>query len=303
MPDGYVAVIGSLNYDVLMKQERLPLKGETYVADTVFYEGGGKGANQAVQCAKLGVPTYMVGKVGNDNFGDILLEKLEGFGVHTEHVGRSDKDTGLGVVHVLGDGSVYASIITGANGDFGPEDLKKMEAVVSASRIVVLQLEIPVPVVEQVICMASRHGVYSILNAAPAKAIGREALEKVDCLVVNESEASFYAGETINDEKTAISHFEKLTALTGGTVIVTLGENGSLLCKGQDHVVVPVAKVEDVVETTGAGDSYIGAFAYGKYMGKTDEEACRFAAKVAAVTVTKVGAQGAMPLLEEVELF
>ncbi|SCP97645.1 ribokinase [Anaerobium acetethylicum] len=300
MADGYISVVGSLNYDILMKQERLPMQGETYTADSVSYEGGGKGANQAVQCAKLGVPTYMIGKVGSDNFGDILLEKLDGYGVHTDYVGRSSLNTGLGIVHVLNDGAVYASIITGANFDMTQEDIRQMEDIIFNSRIIILQMEIPVGIVEMIIKKAREHGVYVILNAAPAKEISKEALQRVDCLVVNETEASFYAGEEIKDAETARQHAHKLTELTNGTVIITLGKNGSILCDGNSCTFIPSVKV-DAIETTGAGDSYIGAFAYGKYNGKSDEEACRFAARIAAVTVTKIGAQGAMPYLEEIE--
>lgn len=299
MMDGYIAVAGSLNYDILVKQERLPEKGETYTADSVAYEGGGKGANQAVQCAKLGVPTYLVGKVGQDVFGDVLLRKLETYGVQTDHISRSGQDTGLGIVHVLNDGAVYATIITGANFDFQEEDIKKIEAVAANSKILILQMEIPIPVVEDAIGFAKAHGVYVILNAAPAKAISREALAKVDCLVVNESEATYYAGVTISDPESAQANFQTLTSLTDGIVIITLGEKGSLLCRGDQSSLIPAVKPEAVVETTGAGDSYIGAFAYCKYIGKTDAEACNFAARVSSVTVTKVGAQGAMPYLHE----
>ena len=263
MADGYISVVGSLNYDILMKQERLPMQGETYTADSVSYEGGGKGANQAVQCAKLGVPTYMIGKVGSDNFGDILLEKLDGYGVHTDYVGRSSLNTGLGIVHVLNDGAVYASIITGANFDMTQEDIRQMEDIIFNSRIIILQMEIPVGIVEMIIKKAREHGVYVILNAAPAKEISKEALQRVDCLVVNETEASFYAGEEIKDAETARQHAHKLTELTNGTVIITLGKNGSILCDGNSCTFIPSVKV-DAIETTGAGDSYIGAFAYGK---------------------------------------
>lgn len=301
MPEEYISVIGSLNYDILMKQKRLPAKGETYTADSISYEGGGKGANQAVQCGKLGVPTYMIGKVGDDAFGKVLLEKLKGYHVNTSGVEMSTKDTGIGIVHVLEDGAVYASIITGANYDITIEDIKKREALILNSRIIILQLEIPIEVVEYIIARAGECGVYTILNAAPAKDISREALEQVDCLVVNETEASYYAKEEIQDERSAREHAHKLMKLTKGTVIITLGENGSLLCKEDGYVMIPSVKPVSVVETTGAGDSYIGAFAYYLSLGRSEEEACQFASKAASVTVTKVGAQGAMPYLEEIQ--
>lgn len=104
----YICVIGSLNYDIIMKQKRMPLQGETYTADSITYSGGGKGANQAVQCAKLGIDTIMVGKVGRDTFGDSLVEKLKDYGVDCSCIGRSSSPTGVGVVHALEDGTVYA---------------------------------------------------------------------------------------------------------------------------------------------------------------------------------------------------
>ncbi len=299
MQNGYISVIGSLNYDIFMNQKRLPRKGETYTADSVSYEGGGKGANQAVQCAKLGVPTYMIGKVGNDHYGDILVEKLMKFGVRTDYVGKSLSNTGIGVVHVLEEGMVYASIVPGANYDISLKDVEELENIILNSKIIILQMEIPVDIIEEIIHKADDHGVYIILNAAPAKDIHKEALKKIACLVVNETEASYYAGEEINDEESARRFAHKLTELTKGIVIITLGSNGSLLCGGESMIKIPSIKVEEVVETTGAGDSYIGAFAYGKYVGMDDEEACKFAAKVSAVTVTKVGAQGAMPYLTD----
>ncbi len=299
MPEEYISVIGSLNYDILMKQKRLPLKGETYTADSVSYEGGGKGANQAVQCSKLGVPTYLVGKVGNDSFGEELIKRITHYGVRIDYLLRSTKDTGVGIVHVLEDGAVYASIIAGANYDIKSEDIEKAEIIIYKSKIIILQMEIPINIVEDIIYKAKAQGIYVILNAAPAKDINKEALRKVDYLVVNETEASYYAGEDIYDEETAKKYAYKLTGLTNGAVIITLGKSGSILCHGKNCIFIP-SVIVDAVESTGAGDSYIGAFAYSKYIGRTDEEACIFATKVAAMTVTKVGAQGAMPYLDEI---
>lgn len=300
MSDSYITVIGSLNYDILMKQKRLPIIGETYVADSVSYEGGGKGANQAVQCAKLGVPTYLIGKVGKDNFGDILIDKLVEYGVKTDYVDRSNKDTGIGVVHVLEDGTVYPTIITGANYDIEIEDVNKLKDIIINSKIIILQMEIPIHVVEYIIAIAKEQDVYIILNAAPAKEINQDVLKKVDCLIVNEAEASFYSGEEIYDEQSARQFGHKLSQLTKGIVIITLGSKGSLLCANNEFAFIPAVIVQ-AIETTGAGDSYTGAFAYCKFKGINDIEACEFAAKVSAITVTKVGAQGAMPYLDELE--
>lgn len=296
----YICVIGSLNYDIIMKQKRMPLLGETYTADSINYSGGGKGANQAVQCAKLGIDTIMVGKVGRDSFGDTLVENLEGYGVDCSCIGRSDKPTGVGLVHALEDGSVYASIITGANFDITAREMDGLDELIRNSRLIILQLEIPTPVVEHIIRKAGQYHVYTILNAAPAKEMDRDALRAVDCLIVNETEASFYAGADITDAEKVAEYEDRLRGLTSGTVIVTLGAKGSVLLGKTGLVPIAPVTVEHVTESTGAGDSYIGAFAYGKWMGMEDAGACGFAARAAAVTVTKIGAQEAMPVLEEV---
>ena len=287
----YICVIGSLNYDIIMKQKRMPLQGETYTADSITYSGGGKGANQAVQCAKLGIDTIMVGKVGRDTFGDSLVEKLKDYGVDCSCIGRSSRPTGVGVVHALEDRTVYASIITGANFDITSREIDGLDELIRNSRIVILQLEIPTEVVEHIIRKAKQYHVYTILNAAPAKEMDLEVLKMADCLIVNETEASFYAGVEVTDGD---------MVRTEGTVIVTLGSKGSMLLGQEGAVAIDPVKVEHVTESTGAGDSYIGAFAYGKYKGMTDLQACRFAARAASVTVTKIGAQEAMPCLNEI---
>jgi len=311
MSGEYITVIGSLNYDILIRQKRLPQKGETYTADSISYEGGGKGANQAVQCAKLGVPVYMIGKVGRDTFGDVLNKNLDDYGVNTEHLGRSTCETGVGIVHGLDSGEVYASIITGANFDLSIADIQSQEQLIINSRMIIMQMEIPMPVIEYVIALAKQNGVYVLLNAAPAKPISEAALSVVDCLVVNESEASFYAGHEINNVDSANRYMPELLARVKGTVIITLGDQGSLLCEHEPnetdsarqgkYTVIPAAKAECVMETTGAGDSYIGAFACCKLRGLSNEDACKYAARVSAMTVAKVGAQGAMPYLSEVD--
>lgn len=295
----YITVIGSLNYDIIMKQKRLPAVGETYTADSVTFAGGGKGANQAVQCAKMNVNTYMIGKVGNDNFGDYLIGELEKYKVNTEFIQRSDKNTGLGVVNVLNDGSVYATISTGANFDFTEADIDNIDDVIIGSKILILQLEIPTKIVEYIIKMAYENGVYIILNAAPAKEISKDALLMVNCLVVNEAESSFYAGDTITDEQSARNYAHKLLGMVKETIIITLGEKGSLLCENDKLTFIPANKVDKVIETTGAGDSYIGAFAYSKFIDKTNVEACELASRVSSITVTGIGAQPAMPFLND----
>lgn len=293
--EDYILVVGSLNYDMLIKQERLPREGETYTGEGISYAGGGKGANQAVQCAKLGVPAYMAGKVGRDSFGDMLLTNLKQYGVNTELIKRSELETGVGIVHALNGGEVYATILTGANFDFNLEDVETLDEAVKHARILILQLEIPTEVVEALIQKAHAYGVTTLLNAAPAKPVKKEVLRLVDYLIVNETESSFYSGCEIRDYASVCEAKEQLLANSGGRVIVTLGSKGSVLVTGEECVYIPAVQVPHAADTTGAGDSYIGAFAYSLFSGKEEAEACRFAARVSAVTVTRVGAQNAMP--------
>ena len=214
MKENIVTVIGSLNFDIIFKQQRLAQKGETIIADSSFFAGGGKGANQAVQCAKLGVTTYLVGALGKDAFGDYLVKQLVTYGVNTEYVQRTDENTGLGVVNSLLDGTLVATISNGANYTMSKNRIDEVESLLIRSKIVILQLEIPVDVVEHIIHRAAMHDCFIVLNAAPAVRISDEALAKVNCLVVNEPEASFYCDEEIYDlgsaEKNAKNYLKKL---------------------------------------------------------------------------------------------
>lgn len=294
MKDNIVTVIGSLNFDIIFKQQRLPQVGETLMADHVACTGGGKGANQAVQCAKLGVTTYMVGAVGQDFFGNFLVSELEKYGVSTQYIQRVTQNTGLAAVNALTDGTIFATISNGANYTLTPEYIDQLRELLAKSKIVILQLEIPLAVVEYIIAVASECGCFIILNAAPALPLSAAALAKVNCLVVNEPEASFYCGATIVDLATAEAHCDELWQKIKDMLIITLGDKGSLLYDGATKLHIPAKQVA-VVETTGAGDSYIGALASRLLAGCAYQEAAEFATRVSAITVTEVGAQPAMP--------
>ncbi|WP_410512696.1 ribokinase [Paenibacillus sp. BR2-3] len=300
MKEKIITVIGSLNFDMIFKQKRLAAKGETYAADSLTTAGGGKGANQAVQCAKLGASTYLVGAVGRDGFGDFLLYSLGQYGVNTDFVNRVEETTGVGVVQALEDGTVAATISKGANYTLTRQHIEDAEPLLKKSSIVIFQLETPADVVEYGIHKACEHGCYVILNAAPAAELSSEALSKVNCLVVNEPEASFYCGAVIDDLDSAMLHCGDLFRKIGGLLIITLGKGGSLLYDGINMLHVKAADAE-AIETTGAGDSYIGAFAYKLLEGEEIAEAAVFASKVAGITVTRIGAQPAMPTMAELE--
>ena len=293
-----ITVIGSLNYDIVFKQERLPSPGETYTADSVQTAGGGKGANQAVQCAKLGAQTYMVGAVGNDAMGSFLRDSLEKYGVETRYLLEREGGSGFAVVHALEDGTVAATLAKGANYALTRDDIEAVRDLLKRSKIAVFQMEIPRGVLEYAIEIAAAEKCFIVLNAAPATPIDSSVLKKVDCLVVNEVEASYYCGAEIRDRASAEQQIEALRAKCGRLVIITLGVQGSVIYDGQRLEFIPAKKVE-AIESTGAGDSYIGAFSVRLLEGEDCFSAARFAAEAAAITVTGIGAQPSMPTREQ----
>lgn len=301
MERDHIIVIGSLNYDIVFMQKRLPRRGETLTAESVAFCGGGKGANQAVQCAKLGIDTYLVGKVGHDTFGTFLVQEIERQGVDVRYVEPGTKNTGIASVNALLDGNVYSTISRGANYDITREDIDRAKTAMESSKILILQLEIPMDVVSYALDMAEACGLYVILNAAPAMPIDSGLLAKVDCLVVNEEEAGFYAGRKICDLRTAKESCNYLLDKVRECVVITLGAQGSVLCSRGGTREFPAIVNGSVVETTGAGDSYVGGFAYQRFFDKSPEEACLFASQVAGYTISGMGAQSAMPTLEQLE--
>ena len=296
----YAVVIGSLNFDIIFMQKRLPEKGETYLSDGVVYAAGGKGANQAAQLAGLGVKTWMAGKTGQDVFGQFLRSELQRYGVDITHVKTANAVTGLGGVHALPDGSVYATVAAGANDEMSCRDIDELEELIKHAAAIVLQLEIPVETVAYIVSLAHRNGVYTVLNAAPGRALPPDTLKLVDCLVVNEVEAAFYTGEVPSDVEAAEICIRKLFAQTGKTVVLTLGSQGSALYNGKDLTCFPVESGIEAVDTTGCGDSYIGAFTFAKIGGADDVTACRFASLVSQKAATKAGGIPAMPVYEEI---
>jgi ribokinase len=304
MKEKAIVVIGSLNCDLIFQQERLPERGETYLGDRAQISSGGKGANQAVQAAKLGAKTYMVGALGADFFGQYLKQTIEGYGVDVSHLKKSERMTGIAAVHTLPDGVYYSTVAPGSNMDISKEDIDACKDLIEQVAVVVLQLEIPVPVVEYVIELAHRAGTYVILNAAPAAPLSESAMKQLDCFIVNEVEASYYLGKTIASFSDVQENYAVIMEkLDGGSCIITLGDRGSVLCNAKGTSTYTPTPGIKAIETTGSGDSYVGAFAYMRSEGHSEEEACAFASRVAEYTVTQVGAQNAMPDRKTIEAY
>jgi ribokinase len=292
-----VIVLGSINEDLVVLVERAPQPGETLIGRALERHAGGKGANQAVAAARLGVAVSMIGAVGTDEVGRRMIDSLAVEGIDTGGVSTVPGSTGLAVVTLddMGENSIV--VVSGANAEV-TADLVTAHVEAFASRTVfVVQLEIPLPAVQAGLSRARAAGLTTILNAAPAAPV-QALLEWVDLLVVNETEARELAGTTGSEPGPIAS---QLAVDFGVTVVLTLGGAGVMLATAagsQRHL--PGVAV-DVVDTTGAGDTFVGALAAGLAAGQTLDEAATEANRAAAIACTGLGAQSAMPRRSDLE--
>lgn len=297
-----ILVIGSLNYDMFLHVQRMPVIGETYPADGLNISGGGKGANQAVQCTKLGLKTYMAGSVGDDSMGAYLRASVERYGVDTTYLRTSSEPSGMASVYVFPDAKVCAAIVRGANFDFTREDIDALVPVMQEAFAVVLQLEIPLDIIAYIAEKAHEAGSKVILNAAPAHPLADETLKLCDVFMANEVEATFYTGRSIVTEEDAKASIGAFCEKYGFDAIFTLGEKGAVGCSNGEVRHIPCVKTK-AVETTGAGDSFAGGFIKGIHAGLDFWQAANFAAHCSAVTVANIGGQDSMPTLAQVEQY
>lgn len=292
-------MIGSLNMDLVTYVPHLPQPGETIASTKFSRNAGGKGANQAVAAAKLGADVWMIGRVGSDEFGEQLLEGLQQAHVHTDGIIQGDV-TGMAFINVSASGENNIVLVPGANAQFKRSDIDQMKNYIVHCDLIIMQLEIPLYIVEYVLQIASSLQKEVILNPAPAHKLSSELIKKVHTLILNETELEMLTGISISTEQQMIEAAQTIKALGVQRVIITLGAKGSLLLNNDQQVKIPAYQV-NTVDTTAAGDSYLGAFAVGITTGMTDQEAAQFASKVAAIVVTREGAQQSLPTYEEVE--
>ena len=285
-----ILVVGSLNMDLVVQAPRHPKPGETILGSGFQTFPGGKGANQAVAAARLGGQVRMVGRVGQDDFGEILLETVSRDGVETTWIKKDPQAaTGVALITVDGAGQNTIVVVPGANGQVSPQDVQAAEAAFHQAGVLLLQLEVPLPVIAKAVELAKRDGLQVVLNPAPAAYLETSLLSDVDYLVPNQSELEILTGQSGIEQGV-----QRLQDLGVGKVIVTLGGDGVLVADGKDRIRLPIYPVQ-VVDTTAAGDAFVGAFAVALMEGLSTEEAAGWGNAAGALAVTKAGAQASLP--------
>lgn len=296
-----VFVIGSINQDLVMYASVFPRAGETVLGRDFFINSGGKGANQAVASAKQGAETYLLGSVGNDVFGTQMLASLRNYGVKCDYVSIKEGPSGVAIV-MLDESDNRIIVSPGANHQYTIEEARKvLETLAQPGDIVVFQLEIQTQVVEALIPFAKSLGLTVIFNPAPMiDNLKLEILHDVDLLVLNEWEArtiAHYQESVFN----YVSVITKLMTIGAKSVIITLGESGGVYYTGGQITRYQACKTT-VSDTTGAGDAFVGSIAASLTKDLSMEKAIKRASQVAALTVSRPGAQQAIPTKEEVDL-
>ncbi|KNZ34480.1 MAG: hypothetical protein AD742_00055 [Methylibium sp. NZG] len=303
-----VLVVGSLNVDLVVRAPRQPRPGETLIGDGFATDQGGKGANQAVAAARMGVRVAMIGRVGDDDHGRRMTAALAREGIDIGAVSTDDAlPTGVAAIVVSHDGENSIVVVPGANHALGLQHIDAAAARLTVAHVVVAQLEVPTAAVFHALRLARSAGAVTLLNAAPAAApaaapsaaLTPEQLQSVNWLVVNEGEAATLLGTPVVEMSQARAAARALLGWGPGDVVVTVGARG-LVHANAAGVTHHAASAVKAVDTTGAGDTFVGVLAAALAQGLSADEALRRGQAAAAIAVTRRGAQSAMPSADEV---
>jgi ribokinase len=301
-----VIVFGSINMDLVARSPRLPVAGETLRGHDFFTAAGGKGANQAVAVARLGIPTQLVGRLGADNFGRELLAKLQASGVDTGAVLVDEAaHSGVAAIAVGARGENHIIIVPGANGRVNEEDVGRLSDLLPGAAALLLQFEIPMPAVVAAARAARQAGVQVILDPAPAIEMGNFAsvlYPLVDIITPNEIEAGQLVGFAVDGQETAAKAAAALLQQGVGTAIVKLGDRGVFCATQEEAFFVPAFPVQ-AVDTVAAGDAFNGAMAAALASGRPLREAVVWGAAAGAISATIAGAQPSLPDRETFDTF
>ncbi|MHB9032230.1 MAG: ribokinase [Anaerolineae bacterium] len=290
-----IIVLGSLNMDLVVRAGRVPLHGETMFGDTFATFPGGKGANQAVAAARLGGKVAMVGGVGADGFGSELLQILQSEGIDASRIERNAQEsTGVALIMVDHQGHNTMVVVPGANGAILPGKVLASLASLADAKLFVTQFEVNMAATWAAIAWAREQHIPVLLNAAPARQTQPEAFRGIDYLVVNEQEAECLSGQPVPDPAAAMTAAERMAGWGAGVVIVTLGGQGSVVWADGEAVHLPAQKVQ-VVDSTAAGDAFIGGLAVALLKRAPILEAVRYANCAGALATSKLGAMPSLP--------
>ena len=295
-----VYVLGSINTDLVISSPYIPKSGETVTGSNFFTARGGKGANQAVACARLGGNVLMCGCVGNDAFGLTAVEALKQEGIGVSAIRAVDGvSTGTAVI-IVTDGDNRIILDKGANYAITEKDVDEGLFDAKEGDVLVMQLEIPLEIVEYAARLAKSKNMTVVLNPAPAVKLNENLMQYVDIVAPNESEAEILTGTSPAGDVEIALTVKKLYALGAKRVIITLGGRGSVISEGQTITYIKPRKVK-VVDTTSAGDTFIGAFVLKFAGGASAAEAANFASVASSITITREGAANSIPTLKEVQ--
>ncbi len=298
-----IVVIGSSNTDMVVKSSRIPQPGETVLGGTFMLAAGGKGANQAVAAARLGGDVIFITRLGKDIFSEQALENFKRDQIDTTGITRDpDHPSGVALIMVDEHGENIISVAPGANMQLRPEHVENLRDQIIDSQIILMQLEIPLSVVESAARLGKQQQISVILNPAPATTLPPDLLANISILTPNRTEAELLSGSAITDEKSAILAARKIQEMGVQSIILTMGSQGALVVHQNEAVMIPAFPIHPV-DTTAAGDAFNGALAVALAQHKSLLEAVRFANAVAALAASKMGAQPSLPYKNEVENF
>jgi ribokinase len=300
-----IVVVGSINLDLVAATPRIPIAGETVAGQTFQTFPGGKGANQAVAAARLGAAVSILGKIGNDAFGTQLRESLEGSDVNTDAVDVVPGPSGVALITTDPKGQNAITVVAGANAHVLPADLDAHNALIRSASILLTQLEIPLETVDSLAALAIREQIPLILDPAPACRLPSSLLKQVDWLTPNETETCSLLGCAPEDlaEGRLREAASALLALGCRNVILKLGERGCYVALSDGTRQLLHAHVVRAIDTTAAGDAFNGAFGVALVKTQHAINSARWASAVAAISVTRAGAQPSMPTAAEVDRF